>query len=192
MNTKQIYNILARDGVTNNHFRGVYPIDLLKPKSELKTRYDNFFICNTQKQSEKGEHWIVIYIDKLQNIGEYFDSYGMEPLKTFKEFLNDNTVVWYRSQKILQAPFSSVCGQYCIFYVYHRCLGMSLNDIIYLLDVNNSDNIVNEFVKYRYTGMQQLEIYDYGFLYEQIADMFQPSLKKKKKSLTCLAFSLIS
>lgn len=171
MDSKQIYNVLKRDKVTHDYFRGVFPLDLLGRKSVISKKYDNYYVCNTQPQTESGQHWVAVHVDKSQVVGEFFDSYGQKPLQEFNNFLKINTEKWYRTDKVLQSPFTSVCGQYCIFYVYHKCLGMSLTDILYLLNVDNPDIVVNEFVNTRYRGLD-LHVYDEIYMNNQIATMF--------------------
>ena len=65
-----------------------------------------------------GTHWIAIYFNE-QMKGELFDSYGKHPIhynKYFLDFMNRNAVEWEHNKIQLQSAFSSVCGQYCIYF----------------------------------------------------------------------------
>ena len=41
-----------------------------------------------------------------------------------------------------QELFSSVCGQYCIFYMSLRARGHSMDDIVHVLDIEGSDRFL--------------------------------------------------
>ena len=51
--------------------------------------------------------------------GEFFDSYGKQPIhynKHFLDFMNINAVEWQHNKIQLQSAFSTVCGQYGIYF----------------------------------------------------------------------------
>src|SRR6267154_2164422 len=52
-------------------FLGVFPIDML-PKT-LPPHRPLLLVCNTKPHDNRGEHWIVLFIDST---GEYFDSFA--------------------------------------------------------------------------------------------------------------------
>ncbi len=146
MNTAQITQILQRDPRIQNVFQGVYPRDKLPRSSKT---YPSAYVCNTEPHTEKGEHWIAIYFDEHGH-GEYFDSYGLPPIhKTFIHFLNKHCISWIYNDKQLQGLTSHVCGQYCIFYLWHRCRGTSMQTIVLMFGNNVQDNdvLVYEFVQ---------------------------------------------
>lgn len=145
MNTAQITQILQTDPWTRDVFQGVYPRDQL-PRTISK--YPSAYVCNTQPHTDEGEHWIAIYLDE-HGQGEYFDSYGLPPLhRTFVNYLKKHCTSWIFNNKQLQALTSHVCGQYCIFYVLHRCRGLSMQTIVHMFGKNVQDNdvLVHEFV----------------------------------------------
>ena len=51
-----------------------------------------------------------------------------------------------------QELFSSVCGQYCIFYMSLRVRGHWIDDIVHVLDIQgeDSDRFITCFVKLFY------------------------------------------
>ena len=95
-----------------------------------------------------------------ENIGLHFTStwmtawniwlYGLTPKsKHFKNFLklNSNKISW--NFVPLQGPFSSVCGQYCLFYLLHRSRKWTMQEICGFFtrdDKNSNDFLVNEFI----------------------------------------------
>ena len=43
--------------------------------------------------------------------------------------MNRNAVEWEHNKIQLQSDFSTVCGQYCIYFVYHRCRKRPMSSI---------------------------------------------------------------
>ena len=139
MNTEQIKRLLEMDSCTRDVLVGVYPRDRL-PLSI--TKYPSAYVCNTDPHTEDGEHWLVIYVDDCGR-GEFFDSYGLPPLhKRFLKFLNVNCSSWTFNDKQLQGLNSRVCGHYCVFYLLHRCRGVSMNTIVKMFGNSMQDNDV--------------------------------------------------
>ena len=81
MNTNEISDYLNRDPEYSKNFYGVYPTDKIPNLCSLPA----LSVCNTDTSSKRGEHWIVLNIDKNRR-GEYFDSFGRCPFKYFKYF----------------------------------------------------------------------------------------------------------
>jgi hypothetical protein len=145
LNTDDITKILINNKRTSISFRGVYACDKL-PKNVPTS---SLYVCNTDPSTLPGEHWIVIYIDSKKR-ADFFDSFGMHPsVKIFETFLNNNSVVWSHSNKVVQHPFSDACGYHCIFFAFHRCLGFNMNAIVnmYTNNLMYNDAIVKEFIR---------------------------------------------
>lgn len=145
MNTFEIKRALERNPFTKKIFRGVFAAD------ELPERIDTFpcgFVANTDPSTEPGTHWITYYFPSPEK-GEFFDSYGFPPEHYD---LNVYPIDVINSRK-LQSSWSEVCGQYCIFYLYHRSRGMSMNKIVNLFsdNVNVNDCNVACYVKKHFT-----------------------------------------
>ena len=61
MNTKQLWNALINNKVTEPFFDGIFPRDMLtiiENKLQL-------IICNTDPSFKKGEHWILFFLTKI-------------------------------------------------------------------------------------------------------------------------------
>ena len=87
--------------------------------------------------------------------GEFFESYGKHPIhcnKDFLDFMNRNSVEWeYKYNKTqLQSAFSIVCGQYCIYFLYHHCRRRSMSTIVNSFDKLRNDQLVDDFVRRKY------------------------------------------
>jgi hypothetical protein len=106
------------------------------------------YIVNTDPSYLSGQHWLAIYVARNGSV-EVFDSLGYPPnhypfLKTYlkgKTFTH-NSKRWQKSGTI-------TCGQFCLFYLYHKCRGLTLKDIVDFYrndDLNENERLVVQFV----------------------------------------------
>ena len=115
---------------------------------DLAEKY-KFYMCNTDPSSDPGDHWVVLHA--AADGGEYFDSLG--GAISHDEFAlllgGEYICVSVHTQELL----SSLCGQYCIFYMSLRARGHSMNDIVHVLDIQGeaSDSFVTGLVKICYS-----------------------------------------
>jgi hypothetical protein len=172
MNSKQLYNAAHFDGVTKDYgFLGVFSPDTVPVRA--LTSFPYTLIVNTEDSTRPGAHWVSIHKDIMQN-GWYFDSYGGPP--KLDEFLAvmDSCKDWTYNTHRLQSNVSTVCGQYCLFFITHSARGYGLEEIVHLLDQDNdkmvNDAIVNEYIKDRF-DFPNLPVVDYPFLFSQIANL---------------------
>lgn len=98
-----------------------------------------FIISNLDPDTKPGSHWVAIHID-VNGIGEYFDSFGRKPTGYHKLFLKRNTKRWFYNYKSLQANFTSVCGEYCLVYLYFKFQGKTMYDFLTLFSNNSLCN----------------------------------------------------
>ena len=68
MNTKQLWNALILNPVTNKYFDGIFSIDTLQDIKEKPT----LIICNTDPSYKPGEHWILFFF--YNKSVDFFDS----------------------------------------------------------------------------------------------------------------------
>ena len=143
MNTSQIDTILRKK--CGRLFLGVFAKDRMPNK--LPARRPLLLVCNTDPHYQPGEHWIVLYIG-ANSRGEYFDSYGRPPEKTFKSYLNKFCVDWNYGEAQIQSVLSSFCAHYCVFYCLYKSLHYSLKDILncFSNDTTLNDWLVHKFV----------------------------------------------
>ena len=136
MNTLEIKQALESNKFTKRNFSEVYAAD------ELPKSLDTFpcgFIANTDPSTKPGTHWVAFYFSSHEK-GEFFDSYGYSP-KQYKFFKFYKPEIW--NDRKLQSSFSEVCGQYCIFYLYHKSRGYSMSKIVNMFTDNTSLNDCN-------------------------------------------------
>ena len=151
MNTLQLESVLAKDAHVGPMLQGVYALDRvprLKP---------GCYVVNTAPASHPGRHWIALFVTDREI--EYFDSYGLDPLPRLKQ--KGKTKSWRHNPMPLQSPLTSVCGQYCVYYLLHRARDVSLKSILkhFDSDVDMNDQLVYDFVRDRY-AFDQLKLID--------------------------------
>lgn len=147
MNSLQIDTILSRDRVTRKYFLGVFASDLLP--TTIK-RYPACFVCNVDKSSKPGSHWIAFFIESPDKV-EFFDSYGNDPSffqGPLLNFASHFSRVVYNPLP-LQSNKTAVCGQYCVYYLYTRCRGKTLK---YFLSHFVSENVSNDRRVYNFVA----------------------------------------
>lgn len=152
-----------------NNFEGVYAVNTLPSDPLIGKSY----ISNTDEIHQSGEHWVAFFFPK-DSLPEYFDSFGLPPLKDgFYRFLKRFPYFNYNATH-LQAPLSSICGEYCIFYITQRMNGSTASDILSLFDEKSSvynDGLVKNFMKRHFD--ENVEIYDKQFINQQIIKYIQ-------------------
>ena len=178
MNTEELLRSVLSDDVVRRTFGGVLPRDKL-PKKILKD-FPVSFIVNTDTGRGPGKHWVAFYLEN-RHYGEFFDSYGYRPehlAKEFGTFLSKNVENWEHNRRKLQGDFSTVCGQYCLFFLHRRCRGYDVREIaeMFRKDTDANDLMVNRFVNDAYD--HNLEVLDTDYLVDQIALPFMESLKR--------------
>ena len=140
MNSKQIDTILR--GELGSTFLGVFARD--KIPHHFPPRFA--MVVNTDPAKRPGEHWVAFYVENGE--GEYFDSYGLPPPRDL-EIVLDRCCFHYAYNKYqLQDLWTFVCGQFCVYYLYHRNQGERLGSIVDRLRKygEKNDCIVETFV----------------------------------------------
>lgn len=104
-------------------------------------------IVNTDNHDKPGLHWVAVY---LNNYGEaiYFDSYGVPPLvNSHHQRIRKNAKKYSWNTKRLQSFNSTVCGQYCVMFLYYMSHGYSLENFCNLFSDNYkyNDNLARKF-----------------------------------------------
>ena len=118
----------------------VLPRDLL-PSKEIR-RFPAAFIVNTDSSKEPGRHWVAFYLEN-EHHAEFFDSFGNSArylANEFGAFLKRNVTHSIHNTKELQGKDSTVCGQYCLFFLYHRCRRVAMADIVQMFSEDRKEN----------------------------------------------------
>jgi hypothetical protein len=126
--------------------RGVIAADEL---SYMKT--PGAYIINTDPSYRSGQHWIAVYIPEGGVNAEVFDPLGEHPFNYpfMREYWNRRKNFTFNTKR-WQPSGTSTCGQICLFFLYHRCRGWTLNDITgfyWNSDLKVTNNLVVRFVE---------------------------------------------
>ena len=138
MNTKQLWNALCLNPVTNNYFDGIYSSDTLKDIVEKP----ELIICNTDPSDKPGEHWVLFFfrdksVDFFDSLGRDINYYG----SVFIDFIANFTRSYKQCIKRTQPVESDLCGQYCLYYASKVCSKLSMEEIIY--NIPDYEYVVN-------------------------------------------------
>ncbi len=100
------------------------------------------------------DHRLIVDIPTQDSTGSFFDSFGNAPDSerfptSIKTFLISNSPVMLYSIKWVQDFTSDVCGQHCVFFLYHLARGRDYNYVINLYSDNyiKNDKMVSLFVR---------------------------------------------
>ena len=157
MNSQQLEQALARNAVTGESFRGVFAADRIVPLDPLP----GHCVINTDKSTENGSHWIAVYQEK-PGVVETFDSFGRDFSSYHVNYFEKHRIVKQSHQ--LQANTSTVCGQYCLFFLLRRCSGEKYANIVHLFTENktSNDRMVTQYVNHFFS--LDTPVQDTGFL----------------------------
>ena len=165
MDTVELTHILTSDQYMKKYFIGVYAANHV-PSNVSKAPV--CFIANTDPSWKPGCHWVAVYVDH-ENNAEFFDSYGRYPdiyhnkiygfLKRFENCKLNHTQ--------LQSSFSSTCGQFCLYFLYWRCRGVSFERIMSGFDKSQDTNdfLVTTFVNGLFD--KKTKVYDVDYIVNQ-------------------------
>ena len=126
MNSIDLKLIISSDYKLSKTFRGVFAYNKLP---STVSSFPSSYIVNTDIAKKKGEHWIALYFESSK-LCEIFDSYGLQPFGRIYTFASNNADCVQYNKMFLQNPFSSLCGLYCIYFLYYKSRGYSLRNIV--------------------------------------------------------------
>lgn len=148
MNSFQIHKFLKTNVYTSKYFLGVFACDTL-PTRIPKVNKHLLLICNTDKISKPGEHWIAIHFSS-DNTATYFDSFGMYPQNPYIiNFLKTNATKVTFNSRMIQSVFSMYCGHFCALFLYFMVKGRSLSDFVKMFknkNLKDNDKIVQVLI----------------------------------------------
>ena len=170
MHSAQIDCSLRHHPITRHSFAGVYARDHLL--QTIKARHlPAAYVMNTDPSDKPGQHWVAVYFPPLPDSRrpDYFDSYGLTVPADVRQFLkrhgHDSHRVRQNAGVSIQGPLTTVCGQYCIYFLAMRCNGRNFDEIMTDFDPNNltwNDSMVAQWVNR--TFKYDLPTADYRFL----------------------------
>ena len=121
MRASEIRKLLG--GVEN--FGGVIPADWVK-----ECESEKLYIINSAPSSDPGKHWVAVY---LTTVPEFFDTLGHSPefyRNKFEDFMIEHGPKYVYNPRRVQNYGSSLCGQFCIYYIMSRIRGNPMGEIV--------------------------------------------------------------
>ena len=125
--SRMAVKLLRNSGV---RFLGVYPSDHLPCVYEISSRTPCCYIANSDPCNELGTHWVAFFHPNPKVI-EFFDSFGKTP--GYYGFSIPNTMSLFHNKNQLQSNNSSLCAQWCIFFLFRRAQGTSFHSLLHKL-----------------------------------------------------------
>ncbi len=119
--------LLKNSGV---RFLGVYPFDHLPCVYEISSGTPCCYIANSDPCNELGSHWVAFF-HPTPNIIEFFDSFGKTP--AYYGFSIPNNMSLIHNHNQLQSDNSTLCGQWCIVFLFRRSHGTSFRSFLHKL-----------------------------------------------------------
>ena len=115
--------ICQQDEFIRRYFLDVYGADQVP----CQVPYPRCAIANTDPIDRPGQHWVALFWSS-PNRGECFDSYAMMPTMYDPRWRCFDT--FQQNPRVLQQWSTDVCGDYVLYYLYHRCRGTPLQEIV--------------------------------------------------------------
>ena len=150
MNREAINKILSENELTKSVFLGAYACDKIK---NIRGETPYAIIVNTDNSSKSGSHWVLLYVTD-QNIF-FFDTFGrnyddseMFPadfVKYMKKYIGNRKSKF--NPRILESLLGNACGQFCLYYLFEKCLDARQILKPFTSDLKNNDMFVKRFVK---------------------------------------------
>ena len=162
MKSQELQSALTNNTATRNVVTGVYAANTVPP---VFSKLPAACIINTDPSSRPGEHWIALY-QEVPDVIEFFDSFGKDPSyhKLDLEILSNKRII--KQDRKIQSDITTVCGQYCLFFIACRCGGKSFSQIV---NVFSNSNINNDIVVLSFTNRHfslNGKLIDCGFILE--------------------------
>ena len=110
----------------------IYPVDsVIQPLNNwglvpCQAPYPHCTIANTDPIDLPGQHWVALFWSAPDQ-GDFFDSYAIPPQRFRRRW---QCFQGFQAPHSIQQWTSNVCGDYALYYLYHRCRGTPLPKIV--------------------------------------------------------------
>ena len=150
MNTFELEHILQRNVSPREIFLGVFALDGLPTRTELRQKNRWFLVCNCCPSTKRGHHWVAVFYN--HGSIEFFDSFALSPwaydvrMTTFLHDTSGAREILFNDVR-LQEFDSDACEHYCILFGVARSGGDTFQNIVKELSTLTRDNLVKFIVK---------------------------------------------
>lgn len=142
MDTRTINAILRTLPATRCFYLACVPCDAIP----MPFNFPCAIVVNEDGSAEPGTHWTALYIRSPTTVW-YFDSFGSAPVGQIARFLSHFKDVT-SNICLFQSIDSSVCGHYCIYFLFMCCKRLTYSSILASLRrQSNPDVFVANFVR---------------------------------------------
>jgi hypothetical protein len=159
MNTNELHRAAMSDPLLAQYFGGVFASDRL-PKHAEHCAY----IVNLDNADKPGSHWVAIFFSPGKQSVDYFDPYGLLPPNVhIVRFLKRNSMFKHFNENNYQSMCSTVCGQYCLYFLWHRVRGYPMQRIQQKFKLKEhalNDLRVVQFVRKKFNLTHQPPFFD--------------------------------
>ena len=142
MDSLELQHIVNQLGALKRIFKGIYSSNNLPAHVY---QYPSAYICNTDPVGTRGRHWVAFWFTNAREC-EFYDSFGKRPEEyspNMRDFIDRNAYVCIYNNAQLQNKDAMTCGFHVLFYLYFRCKGVSMIDIVKALTNEPADDIVS-------------------------------------------------
>ena len=175
-------------GLLDLPIEGVFPDD----KLPSKIGKDEMGIVNLQHHNQPGTHWVAYFNSSDEDDVFAYDPLGFPPDEYLEPFLktavnNNRTkkskrILWWEYQG--QPDDSTLCGFYCLFFLYHMYHGEMFADVINKLEyetlkLHDNENTVKEFMVHKLFENPQIGLVGIDNFIEKVSP-FLPGISKKE------------
>jgi hypothetical protein len=125
MEDGEIELILGTNPVTAPYFRGVYAADTFPSHIEKKPCC---FVINNDPIRKPGQHWTAVFFD-ANGKTEFFCSFGRRDFTFMRKIERNSDLICFSPLQI-QSNITAICGLYCCIFLYYKCLGVDLHELL--------------------------------------------------------------
>lgn len=118
---RELERTILNNEMLSKYYRGVYPSDCLP--INIKLEPFTFIIVNTSGLNKDGKHWVCVFVNLDKSL-THFCSLGRLPKSTILAYLEARGR-YHVTTRSYQSCTSRLCGLYCLFFAYLRCVGFS-------------------------------------------------------------------
>ena len=149
MNTEHILLVLKHLLANSRiHFLGVFASDRLPSLTAIRAYSPCCYVANTDQTGLGGSHWVAFFHPTPMKL-EFFDSFAKLPKELGYDIPKSIEIQQNKIQ--VQGRESQVCGQLCVYFLYHRAHGISMQSItrkLHSLSFSASEALVYSFVQH--------------------------------------------
>lgn len=145
---EKIYNDFISFGAMPNDFQEIKFLDINKNENNFNNlvnrgKYRLGMVFNHDNSNMGGSHWVALYVNLNKGQIYYFDSYGLEPKKEVKIYINKVIDFFNKTNKKYNFEINKIRHQ----YKNSECGVYSINFILRLLKGETFDFITNHITK---------------------------------------------